>query len=81
MSRLPRALLAAVLLAAVLGTPVLSLLPPDPTARAPFVPVVVVVAGFLSYVFVYRDGPTERRSVTGSGPKPDEDRQRDRARR
>jgi hypothetical protein len=68
MSRLARALLAAVALMALLGAPVLYLLPADPMVRAPFVPIVVVVAGVASYIYVYRDGPDERRSVTGSGP-------------
>ncbi|WP_276260333.1 hypothetical protein [Haloglomus litoreum] len=68
MTRLARALLAAVLLTTVLGAPVLYLLPADPTVRAPFVPVVVVVAGVVSYVYVYRGGPDERRVVTGPGP-------------
>jgi hypothetical protein len=68
MSRLARALLTAVVLMALLGAPVLYLLPADPMVRAPFVPIVVVVAGVASYIYVYRGGPDERRSVTGSGP-------------
>jgi hypothetical protein len=64
---LARALLAAVVLTTLLGAPVLYLLPVDPMVRAPFVPVVVIVAGFVSYVYVYRDGPEERHTVTGPG--------------
>lgn len=72
MNRLARALLAAVVLVSLLGAPVLYLLPADPMVRAPFVPVVVIVAGFVSYLFVYRGGPEKRRSVTGPGPSQDE---------
>jgi hypothetical protein len=67
MAGLARALLAAVVLMALLGAPVLYLLPPDPTVQAPFVPIIVVAAGFVAYVYVYRDGPDERRQVTGPG--------------
>ena len=51
----------------LLGAPLRCLLPPDPTVQAPFVPGIVVVAGFAAYVYVYRDGPDGRRRVTGPG--------------
>jgi hypothetical protein len=69
MPRLARALLAAVVLVGLFGAPVLYLLPPDPTVQAPFVPVVVIAAGFTAYVFVYRGGAEGHREVTGTGPE------------
>lgn len=69
MPRLLKTLLATVVLVGLLGAPVRYLLPPDPAAQAPFVPVILVVAGVTSYVFVYREGVEERREVTGTGPE------------
>jgi hypothetical protein len=65
MARIARALLVAVMLMAVLGAPIIYLLPADPVIQAPFVPLIVVVAGGVSYVYVYRGGPETRHTVTG----------------